>query len=76
MVDKFIVVQTARKQFRVFEVRGAWWGLCHTYCTRPRAVLCAQLLADGKRLAGLGRGEHREHPKRLGHHEAGVAGLS
>lgn len=47
MTTKFIAVQTGRKEFRVFEKRGAWWGLIHTYQSRARAAFAVDRLQRG-----------------------------
>jgi hypothetical protein len=50
MLEKFFVVQTGRKRFRVFQRDGAWWGLVKTYSSADRARLCVRRLRDGRDL--------------------------
>ncbi len=55
MNDRFFFLQTGKRQFRVFERSGVWWGVQHTYSSRGRAAFCTERLNSGK-----------EQPKDLG----------
>ena len=42
----YLVVQTGKKQFRVFEVVGKWWGCLRTYGSAGRARFFVERLKN------------------------------